>query len=263
LQKSSSNNFGQRLHHLSEALRSFGLVDHFQLRGLIRSDSLPVKSKILKHLANGTRSLPPSVSPSFVADMILAALREADDEAGIRKPRKKRFNLAGIKPGRAQAGKYHKTVFEALSYVFSPALRNGKIEREVDEGRKRIDILFENPLKSGFFRRLTTQHQIFCPLIFVECKNYQHDPANPEFDQLIGRFHEKRGKFGILVCRRIVDTKAKLARCGNVIGGGSGYIIVLEDTDIMKLVAARNQDDIAQVNDLLSEKLTEALLNAP
>ena len=126
----------------------------------------------------------------------------------------------------------------------------------------RIDILFENRATSGFFERLEAQHKIFCPLIFVECKNYSHDPENPEFDQLVGRFHDERGRFGIMVCRKITDATLKRARCGDIIGGGTGCLIVLDDKDVIGLVQARNANDFDQIEDLLSQKLTEVLLNA-
>lgn len=102
----------------------------------------------------------------------------------------------------------------------------------------------------------------FAPLIFIECKNYTHDPKNPEYDQLVARFHDKRGRFGILVCRTISDKKIKNSRCGDIIGGGTGCVIVLEDKDILELIAARNKDDFNGINDIMSRKLTEVLLNA-
>ena len=214
---------------MSDALRAFGLVDSFRLRGLIERPTIPTKVKITEHLRTGTKSLPPSISPEFVAASVFAALQEADRRGGISANVPMRLNLDSIKPGRVHASKYHHKIFAALKHVFDGWLKNGVVEREVDEGRKRIDILFENRATSGFFERLKTQHKIFCPLIFVECKNYSHDPENPEFDQLLGRFHDRRGRFGILVCRKITDSKLKRSRCGDVIGGGTGCLIVLED----------------------------------
>lgn len=251
-----------RLHFLSEALRGFGLVDSFGLRALIEGEKLPTKKKLLEHLKGGTKSLPPSISAEFVALTILSALEEADKKDADQKDSPPKFNFKSIKPGKAQAGKYHKQIFQALSYVFSGILVNGVIERNADHGRKRIDIVFENPRKGRFFRDLETRHQIFCPIIFIECKNYTHDPKNPEYDQLSARFHNRRGRFGILVCRSIEDAKGKAARCGDVLSSGNGCIIVLEDSDIVKLVQARAKGDLTAINNLLSKKLTEVLFNA-
>jgi hypothetical protein len=249
------------LHLLSEALRSFGLVDSFGLRDLIENERLPTKRKLTEYLKSGTKSLPPSISPDFIASVLLATLEKADRKSGKKPKILPKFDFKSIKAGHAQASKYHKTVFEALKYIFSRTLKNGMIERNVDAGRKRVDILFENSGK-GFFRRLRVQHNIFCPLIFIECKNYTHDPKNPEYDQLVARFHDKRGRFGILVCRTIKDKKIKNSRCGDIVGGGTGYVIVLEDKDILDLVAARNKNDFGGINNIMGRKLTEVLLGA-
>ena len=247
---------------MSDALRAFGMVDSFRLRDLIEKPAIPTKAKIVERMRAGTRPLPPSISPEFVAANVLAALQEADKKGGLSQASAMRLKLDTIKPGGADASKYHHKIFEALKYVFDGQLKNGVIERKVDAGRKRIDILFENRATSGIFERLDTQHKIFCPLIFVECKNYSYDPKNPEYDQLVGRFHEKRGRFGIMVCRKITDAKLKSSRCGDIIGGGAGYLIVLDDKDMVELVQARNVNDFDRIDDLLSQKLTEVLLNA-
>jgi hypothetical protein len=243
-------------------LRSFGLIDAFNLRESIQKEKLPSKRILVDLLKSGTKSLPPSISANFVASVLRASLESADEKSADKKESPPVFDLRSIKPGRKQASRYHKVIFEVLKYVFSRSLKNGIIERNVDGGRKRIDILFENPRSSRFFRELETRHGIFCPLVFVECKNYRHDPKNPEFDQLAGRFHNKRGHFGLLVCRSISDKKTKLARCGDLLGGGTGCIIVLDDDDIRALLKARVLRDFSQINDFLSQKLTEVLLNA-
>jgi len=172
------------------------------------------------------------------------------------------FDFRSIKPGRLQAAQYHRTVFDALKYVFHPALISGVIEKDVDKGRKRIDIVFTNADEPGFFRRLQTQHGIFCPWVFIECKNYAYDPTNPEFDQLVGRFHDKRGRFGVLVCRGFHDQATKSARCGDIVGGGTGTIIVLEDADLLDLIKARKADDSAKIDEIMSAKLMEVFFNA-
>jgi hypothetical protein len=75
----------------------------------------------------------------------------------------------------------------------------------VNEGRKRIDILFNNSSEKGFFSRLVQLHKFLCPYVSVECKNYAEDPQNPELDQLQGRFSRKRGMVGFLVCRSVPE----------------------------------------------------------
>ena len=75
--------------------------------------------------------------------------------------------------------------------------------------------------------------------MFAECKNYAEDPANPELDQLAGRFSPRRGNFGLLVCRTIADKPTFAARCRDTADDGRGFIIGLDDEDLAALVAAR------------------------
>jgi hypothetical protein len=96
-------------------------------------------------------------------------------------------------------------------------------------------------------------------VIFVECKNYSQDPANPELDQLLGRFGKQRGKFGLLICRKLADRKTLLARCKDAVHDDKGYVIALEDEDVKTLWKLRldsNSDEFRQflrnrVNDLV------------
>jgi hypothetical protein len=70
-----------------------------------------------------------------------------------------------------------------------------QIEQEIDEGRKRIDLSFDNSARDGFFYRLHTTYRLPSQFIFAECKNYGREVGNPEIDQLAGRFGPNRGKW--------------------------------------------------------------------
>ena len=83
-----------------------------------------------------------------------------------------------------------------LQAIFYPSLLHPKKEAEIDEGRKRIDILFDNAAENGFFSRLVNAHRIFAPYVVVECKNYSEDPENPELDQLKGDSAESAATSG-------------------------------------------------------------------
>jgi hypothetical protein len=95
--------------------------------------------------------------------------------------------LDTIYPGSDDAHSYHQLIAKIANRLFSPDLTGMKTEREINEGRKRIDICFDNVAVSGFFHDLKVAHQIKCPVVFMECKNYSSDPGNPELDQLQGR----------------------------------------------------------------------------
>lgn len=53
--------------------------------------------------------------------------------------------------------------------------------------------------------------------VFVdfECKNYSRDVANPEIDQVGGRFSANRGQIGIIACRAVDDMPKLLERCSD------------------------------------------------
>jgi hypothetical protein len=103
-------------------------------------------------------------------------------------------------------------------------------------------------------------HQVLCPYVNIECKNYAEDPANPELDQLLGRFSRKRGRFGILVCRKINDADRLLKRLQDVVNNTEGVIIVLDDSDISKLLALKAENKNQEIDSYLEEKLKPILM---
>ena len=92
-------------------------------------------------------------------------------------------------PGEAGATKYHRAVEGLLQALLFPALVNPERESHIHNGRKRIDsIRFTNAANSGFFWRAPQHDNVPAGFVVVECKNYNEDVANPEFDQLAGHF---------------------------------------------------------------------------
>ncbi len=165
--------------------------------------------------------------------------------------------LRAIRPGNEGATKFHEMILGALEAIFYPNLMYPKKEHEIHEGRKRIDITFVNKARSGFFNDLV-QHNIPSILIICECKNYSSDPANDELDQLSGRFGVNRGRFGILVCRSIDNKKLFIQRCRDTASDGRGYIITLDDYDVIALLNAR-MNNAGDIDRILTEKLREIL----
>lgn len=103
-------------------------------------------------------------------------------------------------------------------------------------------------------------HKVLCPYIAVECKNYTEDPNNPELDQLIGRFSRKRGRFGILVCRKIDDEPKLLKRLQDVVNNTEGVIICLQDTDVTTLFNMKRSGKLKELSGYLDEKLKSILM---
>jgi hypothetical protein len=121
--------------------------------------------------------------------------------------------LSKIKVGTNEANSFHKVSFDNLIHIFGERFSNPNSEVKINEGRKRIDIVFNNSDLVGFFNKLNSLHHVQCPKIFVECKNYGKEIGNPEIDQLQTRFSNQRGKFGILLCRTIEDKSRLLLKC--------------------------------------------------
>ncbi|MEI9899786.1 MAG: hypothetical protein WDN31_06130 [Hyphomicrobium sp.] len=157
--------------------------------------------------------------------------------------------LAQIPSGAAAATNYHSFMLGVLTFVFYPELICPVKERELHQGRKRVDIVFTNAAREGFFYRLLAAAQTRSTHIFVECKNYTYDIGNPELDQIGGRFGHQRGFFGFLLCRLDGRRDVTRERCRDTARDGRGYIVVLTDDDIremLQLIGARQRSGISQ-----------------
>ena len=201
-------------------------------------------------LASGDR--PPEHSDR-AADVGLLPRREPLDHLALVSL------LKQIPTGTASAHAYHLQILELLQVIFNPYLCKPRTEQEIHDGRKRIDIVFNNG-RLGFFGDLVDLHRIQCPYIFVECRNYALDPKNPELDQLAGRFSEKRGRFGILVCRRIRDRQRLIQKCRDALNDDRGYILAIDDSDIQQLLTIRGAADEDALNSYLDELFRQLVM---
>ena len=168
--------------------------------------------------------------------------------------------LGNIRPGNDEANNFHKISYDNLIQIFGIRVSNPDGEVKINEGRKRIDIVFDNCDNGGFFSNLNKLNHIHCPKIIVECKNYGSEIGNPEIDQLQGRLNKRRGLFGILVCRSVLDKERLLQRCKDVLHDDKGYIIVLNDLEIGKLLYFRESGTEIQIDDFFTKKLDELIL---
>jgi hypothetical protein len=164
--------------------------------------------------------------------------------------------LVAIPVGAQSASEYHKQIIGILELLLYPKLINPVKEREIHSGRKRVDIIFDNAAKQGVFEWIAEKFRIICPYVFVECKNYKSDPANPELDQLSGRFSSRNGKLGLLLCRRISDKELFYKRCQDTYNDDRGLIIPLDDRDLINLL-----DNFNEMNDSFIEKYLQEIIN--
>jgi hypothetical protein len=158
--------------------------------------------------------------------------------------------------GRNHAVEYHNLITAVLIKLFMPPLDSYKIEKEVDEGRKRIDIFMRNTDTNGFFNRRITHHKIHAPYIMIECKNYEIELKNEQWDQLAGRLNNRRGKFGILTYRKADDETQFLIRCRDFLNDGK-YIIALNDNDIESMLKIKLAGE--KVDDYMEDKMEMSL----
>ena len=146
------------------------------------------------------------------------------------------IRLGQIPPGGDHAAEYHRLMIGLLEFLFYPNLIYPKKEREINEGRKRIDIAYVNYAASGLFERFTRVTRLPSLEILVECKNYTKDVGNPELDQLNGRFAPQRGWLGLLVCRTLDNPDLFVARCRDAVIAQHGYVIPLDDRNIVLML---------------------------
>lgn len=149
-------------------------------------------------------------------------------------------NVLDIPVGREHAIAYEKAVEALLSALFYPDLTNPLPQSEIHDGRKRIDITYTNVSDAGFFYWLANHYP--SAFMFIECKNYGSELANPELDQIAGRFSPSRGQVGIVVARAFKDKKKFLDRCKDTANDHRGFVLVLDDQDLRELVRARIND---------------------
>lgn len=141
--------------------------------------------------------------------------------------------LGAIPSGTKEATNYHNIIIGILELLLYPNLSSPKKETPIHDGRKRIDITFNNSAETGFFFTLPNNNTLLpCPFVFVECKNYTGEVANPELDQLGGRFSNRRGRVGILACRTLDENEAFLQRCADTYHDDRGLILPITDEDL-------------------------------
>ncbi|MGW4849435.1 hypothetical protein [Nocardia brasiliensis] len=180
---------------------------------------------IAQYKAEKTKHPPAAISHETLAD---ATDTEAPDFDMLLSA------VVSLDPGARDADAYEKAIEQLLSALFYPSLVNPTRQREIHEGRKRIDINFTNMGRTDFFYWLANHYP--AANVVVECKNYSRPLANPEFDQLSGRFSPSRGKYGILVYRSFSDKRAIMNSMRDTARDDRGFITPLDDDDLEALV---------------------------
>jgi hypothetical protein len=168
--------------------------------------------------------------------------------------------LSNVLPGKDQATNFHSLIVGIIEFLFYPNLICPVVEKGIHDGRKRIDITFDNAASEGFFYKLHDIRKFPSQYIAVECKNYTSEIKNPELDQLAGRFSPNRGIVGFLICREIKNKELFIKRCNDTYKDGRGVIIPLDDNDIILLLEGFKHS--GEVNDkFLNDRIRDIILN--
>ncbi|EOZ2478329.1 hypothetical protein [Listeria monocytogenes] len=169
------------------------------------------------------------------------------------------YGFKEIKTGSKDANTFHEHIIATMTFLFYPSLINPVKEKEIHDGRKRIDLVYDNAAESGYFFGLSTVKDIPSSYIFVECKNYTKDIANPELDQLNGRFSPNRGKMGFMVFRNCSDETALFQRCSDYYNDNKNLIIPLQDKDFLKVLNQLKVDLDSDVSNSPQEEMLYSL----
>lgn len=167
--------------------------------------------------------------------------------------------LSAIPTGRDHADDYHSLMVGIVSFLFFPNLIYPKKEAPINDGRKRIDITYTNGKESGIFYRLALDADVKANIVHVECKNYSSDIANPEFDQLLGRFDFSRGKLGLILFRATENRKVIIQRCRDAAKSGLGIILPLDDQFLLTALKAISENKREKIDESLDRLLREIL----
>jgi hypothetical protein len=169
--------------------------------------------------------------------------------------------MESIPAGNNSASEYHHMMIGVVEFLFFPDLLYPKKEVEINQGRKRIDITMENGAREGVFHELHEVRDLPCSFVALECKNYGRDIANPELDQIAGRFSPVRGKFGILCCRGFRDRATFIERCRDTLREDRGLVIPLDDATVIELLRFVEGGDRSRVGDRMRELVNEVWLS--
>lgn len=167
--------------------------------------------------------------------------------------------LRSVPVGNKYAAQYEAAIEKLLSALFYPQLTHPRPQTKLHEGRKRVDITYTNMSGSGFFRWLSLHYP--SGTIFVECKNYGNEVANPELDQLSSRFSPSRGQVGILVCRNFKNKALFFKRCRDTATDSRGFVLALDDSDLSLLVKSARRRLASDPFNLLKDQFEKLILN--
>ena len=147
-----------------------------------------------------------------------------------------KYNLTSIPEGNDHFKDYENVIKGITQLLFYPDLNNPQLQKEINEGRKRIDLVYTNIAQKRIFSTIRDITDIPSNFNFIECKNCSKDIANPELVQMIGRFSNNNGKVGIIICRHLDNPNLFLNRCKDTYRSHQSIILHITDDILIKLL---------------------------
>lgn len=157
--------------------------------------------------------------------------------------------LDTIIPGRRDANRYHDSIFTLVKFIFDWALEGFEMEYKMDNGRSRIDILSSNYASGGLFRDFI--HDYHARTVPMECKNYEADLGNEEFNQIMERLGPHTSHLGMVFCRTISDLPSVMNHLTDRWLRHQCMILLLDDVIVKKLTYLRLDRDMDNIQRLL------------
>ncbi len=229
---------------------------------VVTKKSLKEKFRCTKDFLFGFSKSNPQVLQHYKQAMAKeAALPEDqdDDSNEIALAKALVVSLQEIPQGPDSAGRYHDLMVGAVEFLFYPHLIHPIKEQEIHEGRKRIDIRMDNAATTGIFEQLSSKFGLPCGFVSLECKNYSREIANPELDQIAGRFSPNRGKLGIILCRQFDNRSLFIKRCQDTLKDDRGLILPLDDERIVTLLECVARGARLQTENFLDQWFREII----
>jgi len=148
-------------------------------------------------------------------------------------------NLAQVKIGREDAGKYQRVVLEILNFLFNPELIDGELEVETIDGTERRDIIFTNDSDQSFWSYLRTEHSSI--LIMFEVKN-TNDINNFYLNQVATYLGDRLGRLGFIVTRKVLE-EAQQKKSFSIFNDSHPrkIILILSDEDLCNMLDMKCQ----------------------
>lgn len=120
--------------------------------------------------------------------------------------------------------------------------------------------LYEDGSAEENWVRISNKFSVPCGYVVIECKNYKDEVANPELDQLAGRFSVNRGKLGLLICRSFENRALFVERCRDTFKDGQGLIVPLDDERVRTLLK-HVETDRSGIDTALSSYVREIVMD--